>query len=170
MRRMPRGNRKTASSNRRASSRRPPMVPMSDVRPTPRVDALIVGIGLRRSIETVPSVIVARVGINPRLAVHRPLRACPVRPRAKTRPRLRVSVGSRQMHEFVAGDGACAFGSSGTELDRRFVQTYRHPIAVARTRPYLFAHSPAALAASRAKPEAMLHAARIGYRAEANQT
>jgi len=87
-------------------------------------------IGCGRTMDAVPSVIVASVCINPRLAADRPLRACPARPRAKTGPRMRVSAASRQVHEFVHGDEACAFGSFGTELDRRFVQTYRHGIAV----------------------------------------
>jgi hypothetical protein len=85
-------------------------------------------IGCGRAIDTVRSAIVARVCINPRLAADRPLRACPVSPRPKT-PRTGVSVTSRQVHEFVRGDGACAFGSSGTERDRRCVQTYRQRIA-----------------------------------------
>jgi len=100
-------------------------------------------IGCGRTMDAVPSVIVASVCINPRLAADRPLRACPARPRAKTGPRMRVSAASRQVHEFVHGDEACAFGSFGTELDRRFVQTYRQGIAVARTQPYPFAHPPA---------------------------
>ena len=60
------------------------------------------------------------------------------------------------MLEFADGDAAYAFGSSGTELDLRFVQTYRHGIAARWDQPYRFAH---AVAERRSIKEAMLHAA-----------
>jgi hypothetical protein len=105
------------------------------------VDALMGGdIGCGRARDTGPSVIVASVSINPRLAADRLHRACPMRPRAKAPPRLRVSVASRQVREFVRGDGACAFGSCGTERDRRFVQTYVTVSQHGWTPPYPFAH------------------------------
>src|SRR5581483_372439 len=78
--------------------------------------------------------------INPRTAADRLLRACPVRPHATTRPRVRVSVTPPQALEFVRGDGACVYDLYGTERDRHCVQTYRHRISVMEDRPSLFAH------------------------------
>jgi hypothetical protein len=158
IRRMPTGTKKTARINKRASSRRPPMMPMSDVRRTPRVDTLpAADIACGRALDTVPSAIVARVCINPRLAADRPRRACPETPRAKTRPCVRVSVASRRVYEFVRGDGACAFGSSGTERDRRFVQTYRHRIVVRSDPAVPFRTRARSLSPSRPTQEAKLH-------------